>query len=67
MVVDDPGEAARLARAGCDVVVVVPEGERAPVVDGPGRVAFFVGRPADPADRAAADAMDAELFGASQA
>jgi hypothetical protein len=64
MVVAELGAALRLVASGADVVVMVHEG--APVVEhvvGPGRLAVMVGDPRDPATRAAAEAMEAELFG----
>lgn len=63
MVVDDLSTALKLAVSGVNVVVVVPEGvECGELPEGPGRLAVLVGDPADPASRAAAAAMDAELF-----
>lgn len=55
--------AFRLVGSGANVVVIVPEGiEWREVSAGPGRLAVLVGDPGDPATRAAAAAMDAELF-----
>lgn len=67
MVVDDPEQAVSVVAAGGRVVLLVDRA--APGVvrwpDGHGRMAVFVGRPDDPADVAAAAAMDRELFGPS--
>lgn len=63
VVVDDPDVAIRLVGAGANVVLIVSEGAvHGEAPDGPGRLAILVGDPGDPATRAAAAAMDAELF-----
>lgn len=66
MVTSDRDEAVRAAERGEPVVLIVAEpdpGEPAPVAARPGRIAVLVGDPADEATRAAARAMEAELFG----
>jgi hypothetical protein len=65
MVVDDVGAAAGLLARGVNVVLVVDPGVGQVTLPaaGPGRLAVFIGRPADPGVRAAALAMAAELFG----
>jgi hypothetical protein len=63
-VVFSPEEAADLMRRGTNVVLVL-DPNAAPAVcptGGPGRVAVMVGDSADPAVRAAAREMVAELF-----
>jgi hypothetical protein len=63
MVVDDIATAFALVASGTDVVLMVPEdADCGPIPEGPGRLAVMVGHPADPATRAAAEAMHAELF-----
>jgi len=65
VVLDDPEEAAVAVAAGHDVVLLCPDPATLgrPLADaGVGRLAVLVGSPDDPADRAAAVAMDAELF-----
>jgi hypothetical protein len=65
VVVDDAGSALALVAAGERVVLVVtPDAPAVLDPGGPGRLAVMVGDPADPAVRAAARAMDAELFAA---
>jgi hypothetical protein len=65
VVVDDVVAAARLIAAGQNVVLVVdPDGDQvAWPSGGPGRLAVLVGSVDDPAVRAAAEVMAAELFG----
>jgi hypothetical protein len=65
MVVDDQEEAARLVSEGRNVVLLVDRAATpiGPVPSGPGRLAVFVGSPADPASWDAARAMASELFG----
>jgi hypothetical protein len=71
MVVDDASEAARLVAEGRSVVLLLDVDAALIAVDapsgagmsGPGRVAVFVGSPADPASWQAARAMALELFG----
>jgi hypothetical protein len=61
---DDPDRARALVAAGREVVLMVaPGSDPVPFGGGPGRLAVIVGDPADPAVRAAAEAMDRELFG----
>jgi hypothetical protein len=61
--------AAALASQGQAVVLLVTPAAAPDAVTalaggvGPGRVALFVGDPANPADRAGAQSMAAELFG----
>jgi hypothetical protein len=63
-VVDRVDEADRLTRQGVNVVLVVDPvaGAVARPIGGPGRLAVMVGRLDDPAVRAAALEMAAELF-----
>jgi hypothetical protein len=65
VVVADARTAAALVARGINVVLVTdPAGTGlVPAADGPGRLAVLVGSPEDPAVRAAAEAMAAELFG----
>ena len=63
MVVDDPGEAARLVGSGADVVLVTAGAGHPAGTPGPGRLAVMVGDPADRRVAAAAAEMDRELFG----
>jgi hypothetical protein len=78
MVVDDASEAARMVAEGRSVVLLLDVDATLIAVDatliavdsasgagtsGPGRVAVFVGSPADPASWQAARAMALELFG----
>jgi len=64
MMAEDVSVAFALVFSGSNVVLVIPEGfDPGPLPDGPGRLAVMVGEPGDPATRAAAAAMDAELFG----
>jgi NADPH-dependent ferric siderophore reductase len=61
VVTDDPGEALAAAASGGRVVLILAPG--APVTPAqPARMAVLVGDPADPAVRAAASEMEAELF-----
>ena len=63
MVVDDLSAALELAISGANVVVILPEGvECDELPQGSGRLAVLVGDPGDATSRAAAAAMDAELF-----
>ena len=64
VVVVDATTAAALVARGINVVLVAdPAGPGlVPAPDGPGRLAVLVGSPQDPAVRAAAEAMAAELF-----
>jgi hypothetical protein len=65
VVVVDAAAAAALVARGINVVLVIdPAGaDSVPEPDGPGRLAVLVGAPDDPAVRAVAEAMAAELFG----
>jgi len=61
----DAAVAAGRTAAGIDVVLILPEGVAvAARRRGPGRLAVLVGDAGRDADRAAAAAMAAELFGA---
>jgi hypothetical protein len=65
-VCDDLREAERLRAAGTDVVLIVAPGVAVPALAPAGtvggRLALLVGEPSEPAVRAAAAAMAAELF-----
>jgi len=64
MVIVDPAEADELVHRGVDVVLIVDSeaGHVARPAGGPGRLAVLVGPAGDPAVRAAAEQMSAELF-----
>lgn len=61
MVVDDEQAAGEAVRAGRDVVLITAGPD--PARSGPGRLAVMIGDRRDPAVVAAAQEMDAELFG----
>lgn len=63
MVVDDERAAGEAVRAGRDVVLITAGGTPGPAASGPGRLAVMIGDRRDPAVVAAAQEMDAELFG----
>lgn len=63
MVVEDVPGAFALVAEGVDVVLIIPEGrDIGPLPSGRGRLAVMIAGPDEAATRAAAEAMDSELF-----